>query len=206
MELRNKIFFGSIAGVIIILCYIYSDWHGFKGRYFTDLSRLASAEGIIVSSSTYTSKSKRTIYYHYNIEYEFNVNGRYYLSNEITFSGEYSPHEQETRGYIREYPIGKKVIVYYDPQDPSFSVLEPNIYFNAELNMFFLVIALSISGISGGYLFVRRIFFSNRIRTRAKTNSPQKRRKRRKFAPRRKKRKVSQQIRDQSHSGQGRVS
>lgn len=194
-----------------MLCYIYSDWHGFKGRYFTDLSRLASAEGIIVSSSTYTSKSKRTVYYHYNIEYEFNVNGRYYLSNEITFSGEYSTHEEETQGYIREYPIGKKVIVYYDPQDPNFSVLEPDIYFNAELNMFFLVIALSIFVISGSYLLVRKILFSIRIytragaRARAKPNSSQRRRKRRKFAPRRKKRKVSKKIRVQSISGQGKV-
>jgi len=192
-----------------MLCYIYSDWHGFKGRYFTDLSRLTSAEGIIVSSSTYTSESKHTIYYHYNIEYEFNVNGRYYLSNEITFSGEYSNHHEETRGYLSKYPIGKKVIVYYDPQDPNFSVLEPDIYFDAELNMFFLVIALSIFVISGSYLLVRKILFSSRryIRAgaRAKTNSPERRRKRRKFAPRRKKRKVSKKIRVQSISGQGRV-
>lgn len=192
-----------------MLCYIYSDWHGFKGRYFTDLSRLASVEGIIVSSSTYTSKSKRTVYYHYNIEYEFNVNARYYLSNEITFSGEYSTHQEETRGYLSKYPIGKKVKVYYDPQDPNFSVLEPDIYFDAELNMFFLVIALSVFVISGSYMLIRKILFSNRIYTRArvgaKPNSSQSRRKRRKFAPRRKKRKVSKKIRVQSISGQGRV-
>lgn len=58
----------------------------------------------------------------YNIWYNFTVNGVTYRSNLITFDGHVRAKMDE---YLRKYPVGKIVTVYYESDNPKFSVLEP---------------------------------------------------------------------------------
>jgi hypothetical protein len=159
MKFAMKLFWGGIGMLAISLWGVLSNWHDIKGSYLSDLASFSSAEGRIVSSSTYTSKQKRTTYYHYSIEYEFAVDGKSYRSDEITFDNNYSINQEFAQIYINKYPVGKNVTVYYDPHDPSFSVLEPEEKGYAAAELLFLIISLVVLVLSCGYLLIKTMFF-----------------------------------------------
>lgn len=145
------------------LWLVLANWHDIKGAYFTDLASFRSAEGTIVSSSMYTSTRRGKTYYHYSIEYEFTVNGKSYRSDEITFNDNYRNGQEFAQTYIDKYPVGKTAVVYYDPYDPSFCVLEPEKKGDAALKLFFLAISVCVFVLSSGYLLIRKMFFSTKL-------------------------------------------
>jgi hypothetical protein len=59
------------------------------------------------------------------VEYEYQVDGKKYRSNRIMIAGGIS--EVELEYVLGRYPLGAKVVVYYNPADPSQAVLEREI-------------------------------------------------------------------------------
>ncbi|MCR8921647.1 DUF3592 domain-containing protein [Dasania sp. GY-MA-18] len=57
----------------------------------------------------------------YDIKYEYFVNNRYYISDQVNFKINSYNNAKET---IIQYPEGKKVSVYYDAEKPEYSTLE----------------------------------------------------------------------------------
>jgi hypothetical protein len=163
MKFSMKLFWVGAGMLAVSLWMVLSNWHDVNGSFFTDLASLRSAEGTIVSSSTYTGRWNRKTYYHYSIEYEFTVNGKSYRSDEITFNDNYSIHQEFAQTYINKYPVGKMVVVYYDPHDPSFSVLEREENADAALKLFLLAISACVFALSSGYLLIRKMFFSTKL-------------------------------------------
>src|SRR5262245_54015209 len=79
-------------------------------------------------------------------------------SDEITFNDNYSLEQEFAQKYISKYSVGKKVVVYYDPHDPSFSVLEPEEKGDAVVKLFFVAFFVSsVCVLYGGYLLMRRL-------------------------------------------------
>jgi hypothetical protein len=163
MKFVMKLFWGGVIILVFTLWLILSNWHDIKGSYFSNLASFELTEGSIVSSSTYTSKPKRETHYHYSIEYEFTVNGKNCRSDEITFDKNYSLEPKFAQDYIIKYPVGKKVTVYYDPRNPSFSVLEPEEKGDAVVELLFLIISVLVIVLSSGYLLIRTMFFSSKL-------------------------------------------
>ena len=71
--------------------------------------------------------------YSANIRYRYTVEGKKYVSGQIslaknfdrfldTFSGRGDAAYEGT--WLAKYPVGKKVLVYFDPDDPSNALLE----------------------------------------------------------------------------------
>lgn len=121
----------------------FSDWQDFKGTYLIDRTRLVKTEGRVYQSSGYTSSLKKTTYYHYLIKYAYRVNGTVYESDEVTFDDNYSTSITYAVNYRGKYPIGTIVTVYYDPDDPTFAVLEPNVLNHFVIGWIFLYISLA---------------------------------------------------------------
>lgn len=116
-----------IPGVFVLGIVGYIRWSDIKGTFFTNMSSLSTTQGTITSSSTYFQDSSRGGAYYYNIVYQFSVDGEIYSSNQVTFGPTGSTSGDIAVQYTNKYPIGAKVIVYYDPSDPTFSVLEPKV-------------------------------------------------------------------------------
>jgi hypothetical protein len=159
MKFAMTVFWVGVGMLVASLWLVLPNWHGIKGSYFSDLASFSSAEGKIVSSSTYTTRWKRKTYYHYSIEYAYIVNGKNHRSDEITFNHNYSLDQEFAQTYISKYPVGKKVTVHYDPHDPSFSVLEPEKNGDSALDLLFLAIAALAFLLSSAYLLIRKVFF-----------------------------------------------
>jgi hypothetical protein len=90
------------------------------------------AEGVVVASSvrSQTSRSKegRTSTSHRaEVLYEFEAEGAKWSGARVSF-GEYASSDPaHARGIVARYPVGERVAVRHDPDDPGLCVLEPGL-------------------------------------------------------------------------------
>jgi len=87
------------------------------------------AEGLVSHSAVLlrteqTSNSNNAAIYKADIAYRFKVQGRDYSSSQITLM-DYSSSMARAEDLVARYPDGSSVSVYYNPANPSESVLEP---------------------------------------------------------------------------------
>ncbi len=81
-------------------------------------------EGIITSSEVYTSESSEGgTNYCLDISYKYTVDNVNYTGYRVSYSSEDSC-DSWSQNADDDYPEGKTISVYYDPSDPSESVLE----------------------------------------------------------------------------------
>lgn len=74
--------------------------------------------GVVEKSYSTTYRRAR----HVHIVYSYEVQAVPYRSNRVAF-GSYSP--EAGRRWLKQYPVGAPVTIYFDPKDPAISVLEP---------------------------------------------------------------------------------
>ncbi len=74
-------------------------------------------------TGTRTARTKTS--YRAEVLYDYVVNGETYSANKVLFGqvGKGSP--ASARKIVNRYPAGKKVTVYYNPDEPEIAVLEP---------------------------------------------------------------------------------
>lgn len=105
--------------------------------------------------------------YSAEVEYEFTVADRLLSGNLVKFGETSSSNSSHARRIVNRYPVGSEVRVFYDPNDPYLSVLEPGVHASTYfMPGFGLIFALFGSG------FMIIGFVSNfenvRVRTHAR--------------------------------------
>jgi hypothetical protein len=160
--------FCLVGGILVlggILLSLFSSWRDIKGSYFSDTASFGSTEGKIVSSSAYQARRRRGggVHYYYSIKYEFAVDNKSYNSDKITFASNSSYAQRFAQSYVSKYPVGKPVTVYYDPDDPSFSVLEPEVKGDFSIYLWVIGVSALVAALSGGYLLIRKPLFGKRL-------------------------------------------
>jgi len=144
----DTIRFGPGAGILVALVlFAVAFAVGLAGltlyRDVQTIRQWPSTEGVILSGEVtqhrvrqFTARGRpRTDEYHYSsrIAYTYTVDGEEYVSSQIsiakkfdrflaTFSGTADAGYEGT--WLARYPVGKKVPVYYDPDDPANALLE----------------------------------------------------------------------------------
>jgi hypothetical protein len=84
-----------------------------------------SVQGIVVSSTVErSSEHDNTDHYQASVVYEYAVDGVTYSCNRVSY-GATRGLQEEAQAEAKRYPKGKRVEVYYDPDDPDVAVLEP---------------------------------------------------------------------------------
>lgn len=92
------------------------------------------ADGTIRDSQLITQEQRDgSFVYRLHIVYAYTAQGIEYQSGRIRFGSEdsASPNREQAERWLEEYPPGRVVTVYYDPQSPSNSVLEPGAHVDA---------------------------------------------------------------------------
>ena len=130
---------------IIILVGALCIWIGVDQTYNAYQSlEWPEAPGEILSSgvrseTSSSSGSRASTTYHAAVEYRYEVGGRWLEGDRISY-GAYGTGEHDRAAAIAaNYPVGARVTVYYQPEDPTESVLEPGAH---GLPWFFLAMGL----------------------------------------------------------------
>ncbi len=122
-----------------------------------------TTEGIIKSSEVIEKREDNGLMYSANIVYSYTVNGQTIESNQVWFSANYSSsNRQEFQRTVIDYPVGKKVKVYYDPDDPVVAVLNPGAFTSTYIVLF---LGRTFMGI-GGLLVIISMFLLRKSRSK----------------------------------------
>jgi hypothetical protein len=118
-----------------------------------------TAEGTITSSEvTRSTDAEGADSYSPEVTYTYSVNNAGYSNDTIKFGENSYSSRRKAQEIVDNYPAGKNVTVYYDPERPDRSVLEPGVsagsYIVLGIGVFFILITLVTIPIS--------FFFRNR--------------------------------------------
>lgn len=112
-----------------------------------------TAEGTVQDARLQTHQSRDeegdvTTTYEALIQYRYSVSGQEYHGSRRTFSDVRTSSRSRTEKVLERYPPGGSVRVYYDPADPSTSVLEPGVGIMSYV-LLLLVLAFLAFGVAG---------------------------------------------------------
>ena len=130
-------------------------WGGYEINRAYESRGWPNTQGTITSS--YIKKENRkdsnnrykTTYYP-KVNYQYQVEGKYYSCNRIAFGGVSGGKRSKAKKVVDRYPSGKKVTVYYNPQDPGVAVLKAGFSWGA---LFAFLTGLIFFGV--GIMFYR---------------------------------------------------
>jgi hypothetical protein len=112
--------------VVILIKFGVDILKGYKSRSWP------TASGTVLDSEMEAHQSRdedgdiRTTY-GATIQYKYIVDGQEFQGNRRTFSNVRTSSVRNTEKILERYPPGSSVDVFYDPDDPSSSVLEPGV-------------------------------------------------------------------------------
>ncbi len=90
-----------------------------------------------------------TKFYEASVEYEFEVNGMTYRGSRIAAVKDMNAKEARAQKTLDKYPVDRRVMVSYKPDDPSVCVLEPGSWGGAivqlALGVFFILVPLILA-------------------------------------------------------------
>ena len=116
---------------VLILCSVflfeflfttYSFKDEIKGIVLSDFINYKTTEGKITNSGTQLETGRYSSRLIIDVRYAYEVNSIPYTSKLINFAADYHKIDY----YLEKYPHGKKVLVHYEINNPSFAVLEPD--------------------------------------------------------------------------------
>jgi len=91
-----------------------------------------TTQGVIVSSAVERVRRNDpdrgfTTTFHARISFNYSVGGEPYTGDRVGFGDYGSNTNHHARSVVRQYPVGSQVTVYYDPNRPQSSLLEPGV-------------------------------------------------------------------------------
>lgn len=140
--------FISLVFVCLVLGMIYylfvSIPKAVKAKYFpTVLGKITSSEVATPIAGAGRESGDRIQTFTLDITYRYVVNGKTYSSKKRRW------HEVQSSFYryhdyiARNYPLGKSVTVYYNPNNPKIAVLKPGLGLGALMGLFIFVFSLA---------------------------------------------------------------
>lgn len=117
---------GGVTGLIAL---VFLGISGFQAYTAISADSWPVAEGEIVASSVGSYRdSEGTTMFEANITYQYMVNDRIYNSERVRVGGDSSTNIRSVpQGMVDRYPVGTRVTVHYNPEDPSSALLETGV-------------------------------------------------------------------------------
>ena len=99
--------------------------------------------GVVVSSEVESRAGYDTTDWHARVSYRYATDGNSYLSRRITF-GDIGSSRNTAMSLVDKYSVGKSVSVYYNPESPDISVLEPG---DPPISHIFLMVLFTVGAL-----------------------------------------------------------
>ncbi|PJB80880.1 MAG: hypothetical protein CO090_03805 [Acidobacteria bacterium CG_4_9_14_3_um_filter_49_7] len=113
------------------------------------------------STSGSGSKKRSTTMYKPQITYRYKIAGKEHVGDKVTMSDGGSSSTSYAKKTIKKYPAGATVKVFYDPEVPADSVLEPGATLVSYVPFWFGLVFAIIGGftfLGGIFRVIRKIF------------------------------------------------
>lgn len=152
---KTKFFFGRIFPLIFLAVGFGVFWKGSSDMEMAKKSETwPTVEGKILSSevvrkTSSSSNGGSSTTYHAEVDYQYTVDGKKYFSDRVSFGQYGSSDRGHASGIVNIFSEGKKVPVYYDPEDPKTSVLDTRSGFGSWI----MLIVGSVFGVAGIVMF-----------------------------------------------------
>ena len=143
--------FGILTLAMFVAGIFLMSWGGYEMKGASESLDWPETPGSITSShvSKETSRDSeqrlRTTYYP-NVAYQYQIAGRGYTGTRINFGGRTGGMEWVAQRTVDRYPTGKTIIVHYNPQEPTYAVLEAGIAWSS-IFLFLMGIVFFVAGV-----------------------------------------------------------
>lgn len=107
----------------------------------------------VARGNTGTTASETTTWTH-DFEYRYEVDGETYTGDRTASATYRTSDRSEVEETAARYPVGSKITVHYDPDDPATSVLEPGI--SALPSLFLALGVVGLLALAGVFFLLRR--------------------------------------------------
>ncbi len=111
----------SISAVVLIVFGLYSMRETSRSRGWAETS------GRVIQSSVNSFTNRGTTTYRPLVVYSYSVDGVRFTCTRIAFRSMASGNRSAAARVAADYPVGRTVTLFYDPQQPDQSVLERGI-------------------------------------------------------------------------------
>ncbi len=111
------------ACLLIGAAFSYQEWQ--KTTAADETAKWPATDGRVTKSDVSSSMQRGNVVYAPKITYEYSVRDEKYSSDRIGIGGISPAYRDAAQKKADEYPVGKEVIVHYNPDSPSEAVLEP---------------------------------------------------------------------------------
>lgn len=118
MKRINDILYAVAFTVVVVLGLSFAAYAAYNSVQTYKSRSWPSVSGTVIYSRTEvvvrrSGNGKRPV-----IKYRYDVNGTEYVGDRIAFAHAFDT-EEYAEGKAADYPVGKKVVVHYNPTDPS---------------------------------------------------------------------------------------
>lgn len=125
---------GSIVSFVVGIIFIVAGGGiGFYiGKPILEKAKASASwpttEGSVIVSELERRRKKKSTTYEAAVVFKYEVAGEELEGDKIWFGQYSSSNRSEMQALLRQYPVGKKVTVYYSPDEPSAAVLQPGAF------------------------------------------------------------------------------
>lgn len=116
------VFFALIFGAVGVALSLYG-WRIVQNASMS--KNWPTTQGEITASSVDESHDDDGTSYGANVQYTYVADDQRYSSSTVSFGQYSSSNRNHAQEIVDRYPVGKLVIVSYDPNNPATAVLEP---------------------------------------------------------------------------------
>jgi len=113
----------ALASVVSAGFAVYTYLRGERAKSWPTSQGKVIRSGVRQQTST-DSDGRNSVSYFPDVEYSYSVNGAPQSSERIVVGATTSQSQESAAAVAARYPLHEKVTVYYDPNDPSYGVLQ----------------------------------------------------------------------------------
>jgi hypothetical protein len=139
--------------LIFLIIFPFALWKAWKN---IQVAKASTAWPTVTGTVLTSERTKKMFRKQPRVAYSYSVNGTPFTGNRISFAAGYPPKETDT--ILSRYPVGREVVVAYEPGNPAQATLETGSNRQVTAEMRLLLICLVLIVLSNVlYFYLKRL-------------------------------------------------
>ena len=140
---RGLLIVGSIFSlfglVVFYFTFIRPVVSVFTAQNWEPTAAIILSSHVVTANSSDEGSGKHGSTYSVYINYKYRFSGQDYEANRYNFMVESTPGYESKQDIVKDYPVGREIVCYVNPRDPSQAVVEPGFTSDMLVGLFPLI-------------------------------------------------------------------